>query len=245
MKELSDQEVQQLKDLLRHASEFIAYFELAETKLVAWRYQQQEAFETQQKRFDQQQQGIMNDVETIKEILSEAGIARLKTQLNETITVFETKMAGFETFHQSLSDAFAQEKQGLAKAVGQFKNELEAQCQLTVNKIESQLSHYDVDHFRRVASESCDQVEQVAQKAVQTSSKVMRHFQWRTASLVLITTFVTSLVFGLYISDELPWEIHQHAMNEREAGKILIRAWPTLTHKERERILTHDVKHLG
>lgn len=245
MKQLSDQELQQLKDLLRHAGEFIAYFELAETKLVAWRHQQQEAFEKQKGRFEHQQQVIKADIDNVKETLSDAGIARLKLQLNEVINLFEDKMSRFDDLHHMISDIFAQEKLGLAKAVTQSKQEIAEQCKKTVDKIESQLSHYDVDHFRRVASESCDQVEHVAQNAVQTSTKMMRHFQWRTVALVLITTFVTSLTIGMYVSDEWPWELHQIAMNEREAGKVLIKAWPSLTHQERERILTHDVSHVG
>ncbi|WP_367608026.1 hypothetical protein [Legionella sp. W05-934-2] len=245
MKQLSDQELQQIKDLLRHTGEFIAYFELAETKLVAWRHQQQESFDNQQSRFDQQQQAIQKDLDSVKDTLSEAGIARLKVQLNEAITLFEKKIASLSDLQQTISDIFGHEKLSLSKAVSQCTREIEEHCQETVNKIEAQLSDYDVDYFRRIAADSCDQVEQVAQTAVQTSTKMMRNFQWRTATLVLITTLVTSLTIGMYISDEWPWEIHQVALNEREAGKVLIKAWPSLSHQERERILTHEVNNLG
>ncbi len=245
MTQLSDRDIQQLKDLLRHTGEFIAYFELAETKLVGWRHQQQESFKQQQISFDNQQSAIKCNLDSLKDTLSEVGIARLKAQLNEALGLFEDKMGQLDKLQQELSDIFSEEKESLAKSVIKCKLDITEHCQKTVDKIDSQLSNYDVDYFRRIASDSCDQVEQVAQTAVQTSRKMMRHFQWKTVSIMLVTTFVTSLTIGMYVSDEWPWEIHQHAMNEREAGKVLIKAWPSLTHKEKERILTHEARHLG
>ena len=39
------------------------------------------------------------------------------------------------------------------------------------------------------------------------------------------------------MSNELPWEIHQHAINERQAGKVLMQAWPMLSEEEKTKIL--------
>jgi hypothetical protein len=48
------------------------------------------------------------------------------------------------------------------------------------------------------------------------------------------------IVFGLYTNNEYPWEMHQQALNERDAGKILLNAWPTLTYHEKNKILYHQ-----
>jgi len=85
-------------------------------------------------------------------------------------------------------------------------------------------------------------VERVANDAVSKSNKLLSMFQLRLGLFAVLTTILTSFVIVLYLSDELPWEMHHQAMNERQAGKVLLNAWPKLTQEEKAKILNDDLK---
>ena len=100
------------------------------------------------------------------------------------------------------------------------------------------LNHYDVHQFHRIAHESCNHIEQVSHQVLQKSNQLLKRFQWRLGGFILILSLITGFTMCLYLNNEFPWEIHDHAVNERQAGKMLIQAWPKLNLKEKTKIIT-------
>ncbi|ASQ44696.1 hypothetical protein [Legionella clemsonensis] len=243
MEQLQDQDIAKLKELLRHTGEFIAYFELAETKMLEWRHDIEQQAQIQQNKAQQQLQNLHNELDALQEVLTQAGIARFRLSAEKILKQGEDHLGNLQKASQQLLDEITDKHQELGKFLEKSLNQLEQYTLRAIERLDEHFTQYDIHHFRRIANESCEQVERVAHNAVIKSQGILGRFQWRAASLALITTVITACVMGFYISNELPWEIHQHAKNEREAGKVLIKAWPTLTQEEKAKILSYQKPH--
>ncbi|CEK12105.1 hypothetical protein [Legionella hackeliae] len=243
MEHLQDQDIAKLKELLRHTGEFIAYFELAETKMLEWRHDIDQQAQIQQNKAQQQMQNLHNELEALQDVLTQAGIARFRLSAEKILKQGEDNLNNLQKVCQELLDEIANKQQELSKFLEKGISQLEQYTLRAIERLDEHFTQYDIHHFRRIANESCEQVERVAQNAVIKSQGLLGRFQWRAASFALITTIITAFAMGFYVSNELPWEIHQQAKNEREAGQVLMKAWPTLTQEEKAKILSHQKPH--
>lgn len=163
MERINEQELERLKKLLSQTSEFIAYFELADSKMLQWR----------------------------QDIEFQASI-QLK----------------------------------LLRQMNQHQQELARLTQQTISRLEEQ------------STQTIANVEDTALNTLLKSEKTLKKYHWHSILLPLLTTLLTTFALGLYMSDEYPWEVHQHALNERGAGVVLMNAWPKLTQQEKTKILS-------
>ncbi|KTD20192.1 hypothetical protein [Legionella londiniensis] len=233
MEPMDEQDISRLKALLQRTGEFIAYFELAESKMIEWRQEIESQALSQQK----QVQTLHRELNKLQEILDEAGLARLRLAAENALgqgkayleAVQETKkdiMAQLNAYQEELKDLCAN-----------TLSEINQHAKQAIERVDSQLSHYDAKHFSRIANESCTMIEKSAQEAISSSRKLLSLFHWRIIAIAFFTTLITAFIMGLYLSNEYPWDIHQQAMNERDAGKLLIKSWPILSQAERMKIL--------
>ncbi|MDP1603481.1 MAG: hypothetical protein Q8M03_09480 [Legionella sp.] len=243
MENLHDKDINKLKELLRHTGEFIAYFELAESKMIAWRQDIERQSQLQEQKIAQQLQTLHSELDALQEVLTEGGLARYKRHSEEVLKQNQAHVATIQkTGQQLLGDInvqYSEFKQTMTKNLAQIEDYTEQ----ALLRIENQLTKYDIGDFHRIACESCEQVEKVALNTIHKSSGLLRNFQWRSIALALITTLIASFAIGLYINNEMPWEIHKQVMNEREAGRALIKAWPDLSEQEQHKIITNHPRH--
>lgn len=232
-----DQDLIKIKELLRHTGEFIAYFELAETKMIEWRNDIEQQALAHQQRAQQQIQSLHNELDALQEVLTQAGLARFRMTAEKTLGQGEEHLALLQKTGQDFFAQLDSKQLALDALIEKNLLRLDQSTNKALEKINNQLSQYDAKHFRLIARESCEQVEKAATNAVNKSQGLLRSFQWRSIGLTLATTLITAFAIGLYINNELPWEIHQHALNERQAGKVLMKAWPALTEEEKQKIL--------
>lgn len=238
-----EQEIQRVKELLRHTGEFIAYFELVETKMIEWRNEIEEQAKNHQTHAQQELQTIRNELEALQEVLTHAGLARFRLAADNALQQGGEHLELLKHTSQDFLDKIAQKHLLFNELTEKSLNKMDEHIANGIQRIEKALGQYDAKHFRLIAHESCDQVERVASKAVIQSTHLVNSFQWRVASITLITSLITVLTFALYMNNELPWETHRHAVNERHAGKVLMKAWPGLTEEEKNKILNtidHD-----
>lgn len=240
MDHYQDDDIVRVKELLRHTGEFIAYFELAETKMMEWR----EEIEQQNVRILHFTQNLQNELASINELLSQAGTARFRVIAEKALAQGENNLHAFDRNCNLFTQNIQQHQEKIRHLTEQCIDKIEQHSSKATQTIATQLSKYDVHQFHRIASESCDHVERVANDAVNKSNKLLSMFQLRFGLFAVLTTILTAFVIVLYLSDELPWEMHHQAMNERQAGKVLLQAWPNLSQEEKEKILKDDgLKH--
>lgn len=233
-----EQELLRVKELLRHTGEFIAYFELVETKMIEWRTEIEEQARSHQQHSQQELQNIRNELDALQEVLTHAGLARFRLAADKALQQGAEHLELLKHTSHDLLDKIALKHTAINDLIEKSLGRIDQHIEKGIQQIEQSLSQYDAKQFRLIAHESCDQVERVASKAVMQSSNLVNSFQWRVASVTLITSLITVLTFALYMNNELPWETHRHAVNERHAGKALMKAWPGLTEEEKNKILT-------
>ncbi|WP_298625167.1 hypothetical protein [uncultured Legionella sp.] len=240
MERYQDDDIVRVKELLRHTGEFIAYFELAETKMMEWR----EEIEQQNARILHSTKNIQNELASFNELLSQAGTTRFRMLAEKALEQGKDNLSTLDKKCHLFAESIHQHQEQLENLTEQCIERIEHHSAKVTQAIVGQLSKYDVHQFHRIASESCDHVERVAHDAVNKSNKLLNLFQLKLGLFAVLTTMLTAFVIVLYLSDELPWEMHHQAMNERQAGKVLLQAWPNLTQEEKEKILNDDgLKH--
>ncbi|WP_419419868.1 hypothetical protein ACNVED_00755 [Legionella sp. D16C41] len=237
MEQLHDSDIAKLKELLRHLGEFIAYFEVADSKMIAWRQELETHSQIQEKKINHQLQHLQHELEALQDLLTQAGIIKLKLSIEKALKDGEMHLTLLQEIGQELLTNLNIKQQEINKTMVSGLNQLEQYTLQALNQINDKLADYNVDHFRKVTTESCSYVEKVATLSIRKSTNLLKAFQWRTIALALITTFLTAFAISLYVSSEMPWESHQRALNERQAGKVLITAWPQLSHQEKDKIL--------
>jgi len=233
MEHLDEHDYNRLKELLRRTGEFIAYFELVETKMMEWRQDIEQLATTQQQQFQQQLHAVQTELGFFHDVLTQAGLARFRITADSALNQGKEYLLSIQKTEQQLLKQMANHQRDVGTLTATAVSQIAQHAANALERIDTQLGQYDVQHFRRIASESCAQVEKSAQNVIVKSGRLLRLFQWRSVAMALLTT----LAVGLYMSDEYPWEVHQHAMSEREAGKMLMSAWQNLSYHEKTKIL--------
>lgn len=236
-----EKDLVRIKELMQRTGEFIAYFELAETKMMEWR----QDIEQQAARVQLQTQTLYNELASVHHLLSQTGASDFRVTAEKALSQGEAHLKNLECSCKQFALMFQQQQEQFNTLTTQSIEKIEAHATQTLQSIVSQLSKYDVHQFHRIASESCDHVERVAHDAVTKSNKLLHAFQLRFSLFAVLTTVLTTFVIVLYLSDEYPWEMHHQAMNERQAGKVLLQAWPNLTQIEKTKILHHEAAQDG
>lgn len=235
-------DLDRIKELLRHTGEFIAYFELAESKMIEWR----EEVAQQATRLNQHSQRLQNELTALEDLLSQAGTTRFRVIAEKALSQGEIQLQMLENSCSQFTENFQEQQEQLELLTAQCITKIEQHCAKATQVIANQLAKYDAHQFHRIANESCDHVERVASDAVSKSNKLLRMFEMRFGLFAVFTTIITAFVIVLYLNGEFPWEMHHKAVNERYAGKALLQAWPNLTLEEKTKILSDDtVRHGG
>jgi hypothetical protein len=230
MTDINEQELIRIKDLLMHTSEFIAYFELADQKMLEWRVH----IEEQSANMEQQRQSVIQQLNTLNTTLSATGISHLTEQL---LLQGKEQLKALDHHSQIQIQQVQHHQKQLEGVTKKCAEKIEQYTLNALRDITSKLAQYDINQFHRIANESCTHVERIAQLSEKKNKNLTRNFHLRYGLLAVITTVITVFITVLYLSDELPWEMHHQAKNERNAGKVLLNAWPKLTQEEKAKIL--------
>jgi hypothetical protein len=240
MDTISTSDFAKLKELLKRTGEFIAYFEIAETKMMEWRHEIEHNFTQHQQNVAGEIKSIQKVVKEFENIMTEAGAARWRIAAESNLKQGKDHLLELQTLSKSISSELKHAQQNLQAQCESVQKEIEQNTFLACQNIEQSLASFDPHSYQRLAQEGIEKINQSAESAIKKSEKVFSAVPLKTAALSLITAAITSLVIGLYISDELPWEIHKHAMLERNLGKALMNAWPILSQQEREKIIRFE-----
>lgn len=236
MEPQDQQDLATLKELLRHSSEFIAYFEIAESKMLEWK----QLLEEQRIYIGQQQEALKSELNAINSHLSEAGVTRFRLSAEHILMQSEAHLKTIEQSAAQFMSQLKQKEQQLESFTHQCIGKIEQQSQKAIDHLTQELKQYDVAQFHRIANESCVHVERLAQATIHKSQRVLGLFQLKHGLLAIFTTILTAFIVALYLNGELPWEMHHKAISERQAGKVLLDAWPSLSKEIKAKILRDE-----
>lgn len=226
---------QNLKQLIDLAGEFAAYIELAAEKMMAWRLE----ITDQANLLKELSTQLNTKLNSANELLSQAGTESFRQVAERALNQGESNLINIEKICSQFSKKMEQQQDQLKTLTQQCIEKIDKHSSQSAHQLALQLAKYDVQHFNRIANESCDHIEKVAHNAVNKSNKMLKLFQVRTGIFTALTTIITSFILVYYLGDEAPWEMHRQALNERQAGKLLLQSWSNLTESEKSKILNH------
>lgn len=245
MNQGQDKDIALIKDFIQRSAELVGYFELADSKMQEWKMTIEQKIREQESRFQAQSEITQKQLQRFEDVLDQAGLTRVCLMADTIISQSNAQLEAIKKAGESMLQQSHYEQKIASATINDALATLQRYCTDSITLIDKELSQHDPNEFRRIASNSCEQVERTAKDAIGKSKRILHSVRWKTALLTIISSTITAFAIGLYVGDEFPWEIHQHAMNEREAGKLLIQAWPTLSHDDRKKILQQNDKVLG
>jgi hypothetical protein len=235
MKQQDVEHINLLNTLLARTNEFIEFFNHAEAKMIKWRHEI-----TQQATLQQQQLNLLQtELEQMQTFISESGLNCFRSAAEETASQSDEYLQSLKSTEQQLLRQIHGHRAEITRITQHALSQITQQTTHAVTQLNEKLS------LSTAAQITCNphtfEVTTKSEELSQTGTPELvlpnRVHSWRAISLTMVTSILTALIFGLYTTDEYPWEMHQQAHNERGAGKMLLSAWPTLTHQEKRKIL--------
>lgn len=239
MEQMKEEDLKRIKQLLEKTGEFVAYLELADTKMMEWK----QDIDHHAIELNTIAKSLNEEFNTLKELLNQTGVSTFRLMVEKALVHNHAYLEKMDKSYIQFNQNIQLQQDKFKQLAQQCVEKIEHHSASAMQQVSTHLSRYDVHHFHRIANESCDHVERVAQNAVKKSSRLLQLFQLRFGIFTAITSIITAFIIVLYLSDELPWEMHRDALNERRAGQLLLKAWPNLSHNERTKILSHDSNH--
>lgn len=222
---------EQMRGLNREMAEFIALYETIEDKIVAREIALEEKLHKGDKLLSEQLNKIKATFHTFEALMSEAGAARWRIAAenalregNEHLHVLQrTTHEALHTFQTGTS-------------------EFEKIATKSLHDFSEAMNVFQASDIQEAAKLGCKQIKKSSLTGIKRISKLIATFHWKNLSLSILITIFVMLGTSLYVNAEWPWEIHSQAAQERNAGKILLDAWPHLSSIEQQVILNSSKK---
>lgn len=237
-----DGEVEKLREVLRRMGEFIAYFEVAENKMAEWKLQVEENLDAQQKAVNDQLEDIHQATDELRTIMTETGVARWRLAAENSLREGREHLRTIDLVTKQHLTAIDASNEQFAKMAKKSFDRLDRAASYTVKNVSEAIGSFRIHDFQKMTEQSCVAVEATSTSAVKRLKDLVKWFHWKNLGLAAAITIVTSFTMGLYLNDELPWEIHKQVVMQRNAGQALINAWPTLSQSEQQRIIDNSKK---
>lgn len=239
MTHLNSEHLSLLNTLLSRTEEFIEFFDRAETKMSTWRHEIAQQAHYQQDKLND----LKNEIDRIASLMNQTDLDNfLIATEGETTSQNDEYLDNLKHTEQQLLRQIHGHRAELTRITQHAMTQITQTTTQAVSMIEEQLSTHFASSTPQVmplpTQPPIDHLDDITTDTIQQHNiSRSKPREWRSIGLTLVTTIMTAVIFGMYSSDEYPWEIHQQAMSERGAGKVLINAWPSLTHEEKNKIL--------
>jgi hypothetical protein len=218
---------EQLKMLTHRMSEFIALYEMAETKIRDREKKLKAQLTEQERSLEAQLTRINQSIEEITSVMTEVGVARWRvsaeTAMREGEAHLQALQNSIETFRQ-LSDETCQR--------------LDQATAFTVKGVADAVSSFRATDFRQLTEDSCSRVERTTITAVKNIARVTRWFYWKKLLLVFCFSLLVAMIFGMYVNGEWPWQTHNQVMQQRLFGTAVLNNWNQLSPADQQLILS-------
>lgn len=221
----------QMRNFFHEMADFIALYETLEEKFMARETAIEEKLLASETLLNKQLALIKGSLNDFQGIMTDAGAARWRIAAENALR------EGKSHLH-----ALQQTTTGIVESIKDGCNQLEQTTQQTIAGMAATTKTLPIQNFKHVIEQGCIHLKATSNSAIQQISKLIRWLHWKNFTMTLIITLFVIFLAGLYESDKWPWEIHQQVANERNAGAVLLAAWPHLTPTEQQDIINDSKK---
>lgn len=238
--DFSEGENEKFKETLKRMSEYIAYLEVAEQKMVSIQAKLDEKIEQHQHRVSDQLKDIQLTINELQGVMSEAGVARWRLAAEETLKSGNEHLKQLEIATEKHLEIFTKNNEEFSKTVHKSFERLDRASAYTIKNISEVISSFRISDFQQFTQQSYEIIEDTSRSVIYHLKTIIKWFHWRNLAMAFGLSFFVSTLTSYYLSGELPWVNHKKMIAQRAAGEALMNAWPTLSDAEKELILKNS-----
>ncbi len=233
---IAPSDIERLKNVTRHAAEFVVNFEIAEKRMDEWErklYQQEE-------RVQQQLLAIQDSTEELRSIMTEAGAARWRLAAESALSLGERHVEVLKGLAEEQIRLQKERNEHFMRLAKKTFERLDRASEYAIKQIQDSIAAFNPQEMKQIVDKNHQALESTSSYALNSIQKMHQWFHWKSLALATVVTFVASISLGFFVHAEYPWEEHKTAALERSAGEALIKAWPRLSQADKENILGNE-----
>lgn len=207
--------------LVKQLAEFIALFETAADKMEQHDVLTGKRLASIESQFNRQVESIKDNLVDFKDLLSETGIARWRIAAEQALKEGKEHLSQLQ-----------QASQVLLSEIENGVERFEHMRQAAVTQINEATKLIGLDEFRQATVQYSDSLQKHTTEIVDRLDRSTSWFFWQRILGVVAVAVIASLTTSYVITSQLPWHSRKLAAKERQAGRVLLRAWPKLSQSD-------------
>lgn len=215
----------QIRKINDKVADFITLQENSMMQIQEQEAQRRHELQSQRLHFDEQIKRIREMMEEFECTTKSLGVARFKAAALEILGKGDEHLKQLRSESEALI-TFSQES---TERLEKLSKDVEHRLSRTVRSLR-------LDYFKKLINDGCERAEYVSTIAVERVSQVVKWFHWEKLGIAILISMIVSIIIGLFLNDEWPWETHHRVLIERDAGRLLLHAWPHLSKSEQKDI---------
>lgn len=225
-----------LQRLVKQLAEFIALFETAADKIENHEVLTGKKLATIEAQFNRQVETINQNLGDYKDLLSETGIARWRIAAEQALKEGKDHISQLQQASQVLLNE-------IESGVERFESARSA----AVLQLNEATKLIGLNEFREATQQYRDSLQKQTSHIIEGLKKATSWFFWQRILAVIAVAVLASLTTSYMVFQQMPWESSKAVAAQRQAGKVLLTAWPKLSKTDQDYIksLAHGSLHLA
>lgn len=218
---------------IKKLADFIALFEEAAEKIEKHETATSEQLQKREAAFEKKLEDIHSAIDELSNFMTQSGVARFRVTAEKLIQENQSYLAEVQNHLKNFETLAANSCDNLQRA-----------AENSASWIAEAIKTLRLDQVRKLTFDHEARIEAASSRAIEKINKIAKWFHWEKISMALIISVMVALLTGLFINDESPWESHSKVVAERDAGKVLLRAWTKLSPDEKNHIESEGAGYL-
>jgi len=219
---------QRMRALMREIADFVALHETIEGKLIEREAALEEKLVASQTYLSNQLARVKETLAEVGTMMTETGAARWRVAADKAMKDGQEHLQQAQQTVDYINQTIKQGCDHLEKSIGQ-----------TSANIAQEARALPIENFKQIVTQGGEKIKSTTATNIGQVTQLIQQFHWKNIGMMLGITLLIIFLTGLFLSDEWPWEMHQTAAKERNAGRLLLAAWPHLTPAEQQDVVNN------
>jgi len=176
----------------------------------------------------QQLKSIASEAGHFKALMSRVGAAEFHRVTEKLLHEGKQEIETIQTLYHQTHQAVAHQCEQMNKA-----------SMNTIKHVSQLLSSAKHSNMHKLTEDKTHELQDECKKNLSAVERTARSFHWKNLCMSVILSLVVATIVSLYIDDEWPWQSHEQVVKQRQAGKVLLNSWKTLSPADKEVISTY------
>jgi len=213
------------RKISQRLADFIALQEVANGKLAEEENKRRREMAMMHQELNDQVNEIRGVINEFQTVMTSVGIARFRVAAEEAMRRGDEHL----DLIREECEQFKRITEERTRLIQQITQDAEKRLSRVVRSLR-------LEYFKKLIDDGVEHIEQTSKTAVKRITQTVKWVHWEKIGMSLIVAILVAILMGLFVNDEWPWETHQRVVTERDAGRMLLNAWPRLSKIEQSDI---------